>query len=127
MAVIVIAEDHDDIRVVVTRALERAGHHVVATEDGLSALAAVRQHRPDLVISDVEMPGMTGLELCRAIRADATLRHIPVVLASGMLLPDDERATDAGASGSLTKPFLPSQLLAYLAPFLPAVPAASPA
>ncbi len=123
MAVIVIAEDHDDIRVVVKRALERAGHEVVATADGTSAWEAIRQYRPDLVVSDVEMPGMTGLELCRAIRADASLRHIPVVLASGMLMPNDERATDAGASGTLVKPFLPSQLISYLTPFLPPVTA----
>lgn len=116
---IVFAEDHDDIRYAVTRALERAGHEVLATPDGASAWEAVRRHRPDVVLTDVDMPRMNGLELCRAIRADDTLRHIPVVLASGSLLPGDSRAAEVGASDTLLKPFLPAQLLSCLARFLP--------
>ena len=115
---IVVAEDHEDIRFVVQRALERAGHRVVAAADGAAALEAVRRHRPDIVVTDLDMPHMTGLELCRAIRADADLQHIPVVLASGSLQDDDERATAVGASATLTKPFLPAQLLACVAAVL---------
>jgi CheY-like chemotaxis protein len=117
--VIVVAEDHEDIRYVLKRALERAGHEVVATPDGAAALDAVRKHRPDVVVTDLDMPRMTGLDLCRAIRADDELRHIPVVLASGSLLPGDERAAEVGASATLLKPFLPAQLLALVATLLP--------
>ncbi len=116
---IVVAEDHDDIRYVLKRSLERAGHRVVATADGAAALAAVREHRPDLVVTDIDMPYLSGLELCRAIRADDDLRHIPVVVASGALLPGDGRASAAGASATLLKPFLPAQLLALVAALLP--------
>ncbi|MEV6350358.1 response regulator [Actinoplanes sp. NPDC051851] len=116
---IVVAEDHDDIRYVLKRSLERAGHRVVVTSDGAAALEAVREHRPDLVVTDVDMPRMTGLDLCRAIRADDALRHIPVVVASGSLLPGDEQASAAGASATLLKPFLPAQLLAVVAGLLP--------
>jgi CheY-like chemotaxis protein len=116
---IVVAEDHEDIRYVLQRALERAGHEVVVAADGVAALDAVRRHRPDVVITDVDMPRMTGLDLCRAIRADADLKHIPVVLASGSLLPGDERAAEVGASATLLKPFLPAQLLACVASLLP--------
>jgi CheY-like chemotaxis protein len=119
LTVIVVAEDHEDIRFVLQRALERAGHQVVAAADGAEALDAVRRHRPDMVVTDVDMPHMTGLDLCRAIRADASLRHIPVVLASGSLLPGDERAVEVGASATLLKPFLPAQLLACVAALLP--------
>lgn len=108
---IVVAEDHEDIRYVLRRALERAGHEVVTVEDGAAALDAVRLYHPDVVVTDVDMPRMTGLELCRAIRADADLRHIPVVLASGSLLPGDPLAAEAGASATLLKPFLPAQLI----------------
>jgi CheY-like chemotaxis protein len=118
LTLIVVAEDHEDIRFVVQRALERAGHRVVAAADGAEALDAVRRHRPKVVVTDVDMPRMSGLELCRAIRADAELRHIPVVLASGSLLPGDERATAAGATATLLKPFLPAQLLACVAGLL---------
>jgi CheY-like chemotaxis protein len=122
--VIVVAEDHEDIRFVVQRALERAGYEVVATPDGASALDAVRRHRPDVVVTDLDMPHMTGLDLCRAIRADERLRHIPVVLASGSLLPGDDRAAEVGASAVLLKPFLPAQLLALVSGLLPPARAA---
>jgi CheY-like chemotaxis protein len=117
--VIVVAEDHEDIRYVLQRALERAGHVVVTAVDGVEALQAVRQHQPDVVVSDVDMPRMNGLDLCRTIRADADLRHIPVVLISGGLLPGDDRAAEAGASATLLKPFMPAQLLACIAGLLP--------
>jgi CheY-like chemotaxis protein len=117
--VIVVAEDHEDIRYVLQRALERAGHAVVAAVDGVDALEAVRRHRPDVLVSDLDMPRMNGLDLCRAIRADATLRHIPVVLVSGSLLPGDTRAAEAGASATLLKPFLPAQLLACVNALMP--------
>ena len=120
---IIVAEDHEDIRYILQRALERAGHQVITTADGAAALEAVRLHRPDVVVSDVDMPLMTGLDLCRAIRADADLRHIPVVLASGSLLPGDARAAEAGASATLLKPFVPAQLLACVAALLPRSPA----
>ena len=122
---IVVAEDHEDIRFMLQRALERAGHRVVVAADGAAALDAVRKHRPDVVVTDVDMPHMTGLDLCRAIRADERLRHIPVVLASGSLLPGDDRATEVGASATLLKPFLPAQLLACVADLLPPATAAT--
>jgi CheY-like chemotaxis protein len=117
--VIVVAEDHEDIRFVLQRALERAGHDVIVAADGAAAWDAVRTNRPNLVVTDVDMPRMTGLDLCRAIRADERLRHIPVVLASGSLLPGDGRAAEVGASATLLKPFLPAQLLACVAALLP--------
>jgi CheY-like chemotaxis protein len=123
---IVLAEDHDDIRYVLKRTLERSGHTVVTAVDGVQALEAVRRHRPDVLVSDVDMPRMNGLDLCRAVRADAGLRHIPVVLVSGSLLPGDPRAAEAGASATLLKPFLPAELLACINPLLPAAPASAP-
>jgi CheY-like chemotaxis protein len=119
VTMIVVAEDHEDIRFVLKRALERAGHEVVAAADGAAALEAIRRHRPEIVVTDVDMPHMSGLELCRAIRADAELQHIPVVLASGSLLPGDHRAAEVGASATLLKPFLPAQLLACVTALLP--------
>jgi CheY-like chemotaxis protein len=117
--VIVVAEDHEDIRYILQRALERAGHTVVTAVDGVDALDAVQRHRPDIVVSDVDMPRMTGLELCRAIRDDPHLRDTPVVLISGALLPGDPRAAEAGATATLLKPFLPHDLLACLNELLP--------
>ncbi|MGX6603844.1 response regulator [Micromonosporaceae bacterium Da 78-11] len=116
--VFVVAEDHEDIRYVLKRSLERAGHEVVTAADGVAALAAIREHLPELVVTDVDMPRMTGLDLCRAIRADGVLKHIPVVLAGGSMMPGDERAAEVGASATLLKPFLPAQLLALVTALL---------
>jgi CheY-like chemotaxis protein len=126
MAVIVTAEDHDDIRMVTARSLQRAGHTVVATADGAQALHAVRRHRPDIVITDVDMPHMTGLQLCRAIRDDPGLQAIPVMLVSGSIHPDDPRAVEAGATDILPKPFLPSDLLNRVTALLSGAPATMP-
>lgn len=120
---IVVVEDHEDIRFLLQRALERAGHQVVTATDGATALEEIRKLKPDVVVTDVDMPRMTGLDLCRAIRADAGLRHIPVVLASGSMLPGDERAAEVGANATLLKPFLPAQLLACVTELLPPQPA----
>ena len=126
MAVIVTAEDHDDIRMVTARCLQRARHTVVATADGAQALDAVRRHRPDIVITDVDMPQLTGLQLCRAIRDDPDLQAIPVMLVSGSIHPDDPRAVEAGATDILPKPFLPSDLLNRVTALLSGSPAAAP-
>ena len=126
MAMIVTAEDDDDIRMVTARSLQRAGHTVVATADGAQALHAVRHHRPDIVITDVDMPHLTGLQLCRAVRDDPELQAIPVVLVSGSIHPDDPRAVQAGATDILPKPFLPSDLLNRVTALLSGSSAAMP-
>jgi CheY-like chemotaxis protein len=74
-------------------------------------LKSVRAHRPDIVITDVEMPRMTGLDLCQAINEDPDLRHIPVMLVSGSVHPDDPRTDYVGAAAIISKPFHPSELL----------------
>jgi CheY-like chemotaxis protein len=114
MAMIVTAEDNEDVRVLTARSLRRAGHTVVETADGLEGLAAVREHAPDVVITDVDMPRMTGLELCRAIRDDPELRHTPVLVVSGSITPDDSSAASSGVTAILGKPFAPSELLQRL-------------
>jgi CheY-like chemotaxis protein len=114
MAVIVTAEDNDDIRSMVARSLRRAGHVVFPNADGADALAAAREHRPDVVITDVDMPRMTGLELSRAIRDDDDLKHTLVLVVSGSIELHDARAADAGVTAVLGKPFVPSELLHHL-------------
>jgi CheY-like chemotaxis protein len=114
VAVLVTAEDDDAIRTIVTRSLRRAGHSVIAVADGVQGLEAVRQHRPDAVITDVDMPHMTGLQLCREIRRDPDLKHIPVVVVSGSLEPADENALAAGATLVVPKPFVAGTFLRQL-------------
>jgi|tagenome__1003787_1003787.scaffolds.fasta_scaffold20909596_2 CheY-like chemotaxis protein len=118
MAVLVTAEDDADIRMIVARSLRRAGHSVIAVENGVQGLAAVREHHPDAVITDVDMPYMTGLQLCQEIRRDPELRHIPVVVVSGSIDPQDQAALDAGATMIVPKPLAAQELLHHLAEVL---------
>ncbi|WP_433790633.1 response regulator [Actinoplanes sp. CA-252034] len=110
MALIVVAEDDGDIREVMTRVLRRAGHTVVETDDGAQALEAVREQRPDILVSDIDMPRMSGVELSRALRAEPATRDLPVVFVSGSLAPGDSRPGLAQATAVLFKPFLPREL-----------------
>lgn len=114
MALLVIAEDDDDIRAIMVRVLRRGGHAIVEAADGAAALEAVREHRPQAVVTDLDMPAMTGAELCLAIRADDELRELPVIFVSGSLMPGDTRPVDAGATAVLGKPFRPADLTGVL-------------
>ncbi|GAA1805637.1 response regulator [Planosporangium flavigriseum] len=83
MARVVIAEDDPDLLESYSRILARAGHDVVQCPDGSAGLTCVREHRPDLLLADVVMPGMTGLELASAVKADPELAEIPIILVTG--------------------------------------------
>jgi twitching motility two-component system response regulator PilH len=102
---IVLAEDDDDIREVTARILRRGGHTVTETTDGAAALRAIHERHPDLVVTDIDMPVMSGVELCRALRGRADTRNLPVVLVSGSLVPGDPRPVTADATAVVLKPF----------------------
>ncbi len=113
---VVIADDDPDIRALVSIAVNRAGLDLVAaTEDGYSAWSAIREHKPDLAVLDVSMPGMTGLEICARARADESFADTRIVLLSAGV---DEAARDAGllagANEFIAKPFSPRELGARL-------------
>lgn len=114
MALVVVADDNEDVRNVMLRALRRSGHTVVEAADGAAALHAVREQKPDAVITDIDMPELTGLQLCQAIRADPHLGDLPVVFVSGNIRHHDDHASTACATAVLAKPFLPTELLACL-------------
>ncbi|MFI1994914.1 response regulator [Actinoplanes sp. NPDC020271] len=96
---------HLHIREVLHRLFTGAGFSVQTAPDGHTALRAARRHPPDVVLTDLDMPGLTGLQLCQAIRADPTLSDIPVAILSGGLQPGDPRAADSQACGIWLKPF----------------------
>jgi CheY-like chemotaxis protein len=117
---VLVADDDEDILNLVRAALERAGHDVVAVVDGAQALAAVRARRPDLVVLDITMPELDGLEVLRRLRADAETRALPVVLLSAQAQEADvERGFATGASAYVKKPFSPRELVQRLAELLP--------
>ncbi len=109
MATILIADDVASMRRVLYFTL-RTQHTVIEAEDGEQALRLVERHRPELVILDVAMPHMDGLEVCRRIRASPDLRHIGVIILSASSLPAEARR--AGADVYLEKPCRPSRIRA---------------
>lgn len=112
---ILVADDDDDIRALVILRLQRFGFEVVAAADGEQALALARDRSPDLAILDVTMPGLTGLEVTRALRADEATKGIPVLLLTARVQDADLAAgLEAGASGYVRKPFQPAELLARI-------------
>ncbi len=113
---VVIADDDADIRALVRISAVRAGLNVVSeAADGDEALAAIRLLTPDLAILDVTMPGMSGLEICRAVRSDPALDRVQILLVSAAA---DETSIAAGmragAADYLSKPFSPRELASRL-------------
>ena len=112
---IVLAEDNADMRDYVRRLLAPL-YDVEATADGLEARAAARRQRPDLVLTDVMMPGLDGFGVLHALRADATLSHVPVIILSARAGEEASiEGMQAGADDYLVKPFGARELLARVA------------
>jgi sigma-B regulation protein RsbU (phosphoserine phosphatase) len=109
---VLIAEDSRMQARLLERRLTEAGHRVRWGENGALALALARERRPDIIVSDIEMPEMTGYEFCKAVKTDPALRTVPFILLSTLSDPIDIiRGLDAGADNYVTKPYEPDFLL----------------
>ncbi len=116
---ILVVEDSQSIRRLIRAALESDGYEVMERGDGESGLAGLQEAPPDLVITDVYMPGMDGLSLVRSIRALRAFRFLPILIItteSGDTMKQSGRA--AGATGWIVKPFNDEQLRQVVARFL---------
>ncbi len=111
MARILVADDDVDIRELVEFKLSTMGHDIVAVGDGAAAVEACRANKPDLAVLDVMMPGVSGLDAIREIRADPALADLPVILLTARAQESDvETGFDSGADDYITKPFSPREL-----------------
>ena len=99
---VLVVDDEVEIVDLIRMVLTTDDVEILAAHDGNQALEMVREHRPDLVLSDVMMPHLNGQELCRRIKADSELAHIPVILISAMHRLD---ASECGADELIHKPF----------------------
>jgi CheY-like chemotaxis protein len=112
MKKILIVEDQEDIREVIRITLEMEDFELHEAANGVDGLRMASQVRPDLVLSDVMMPGMDGLQLCKRIKGDPGLKRTKVVLLSARGQPEDRKAgASAGADAYLAKPYGPLDLL----------------
>ena len=108
MAKILVADDNSNIQKMVGLALKDQGIDVVAVGNGEAAVRKISDVRPDLVLADVFMPVRNGYEVCRYVKQDLRLSHIPVILLVGAFDPlDEQEAQRVGADGVLKKPFVP--------------------
>ncbi|WP_342112100.1 ATP-binding protein [Methylobacterium sp. SI9] len=110
---VLLADDNADMREHVARLLTAQGYEVQVTADGEAALAAARARRPDLLLTDVMMPRLDGFGLLAAVRADATMSDLPVIMLSARAGDEAKvEGLDAGADDYLTKPFSARELIA---------------
>lgn len=102
---ILVVDDEPMTRTLLRMMLAPANFQVFEAEDGADAIEKVREHMPDIIIMDVMMPNMNGLDACQVIRSDETISHIPILILSAKTHPKAvEEGLEAGATRYLTKP-----------------------
>jgi two-component system cell cycle response regulator DivK len=110
---ILVVEDTEDNRQILRDLLGMAGYDMVEAHDGLQGVAMAAEHRPDLILMDIQMPVLDGYEATRRIKADPALAAIPIVAVTSYALSGDEqKARDAGCNDYIAKPYSPRQMLA---------------
>jgi two-component system alkaline phosphatase synthesis response regulator PhoP len=110
---IVVAEDDRDIADLIARYLQKAGWAAHVASAGDEALAFIRRHPVDLVILDVMLPGLSGLEVCRALRAEEKTATLPIIMVTARAEETDRIiGLDIGADDYISKPFSPNELVA---------------
>ena len=110
---ILVVEDTEDNRQILRDLLGAAGYGMIEAHDGAEGVAKARDHLPDLILMDIQMPVMDGYEASRRIKADAATHAIPIVAVTSYALSgDEEKARAAGCDAYIAKPFSPRQLLA---------------
>lgn len=115
MAIILVVDDEPTIRILVRAALEGSGHLLLEAADGEEGLRLARAAHPDLVLLDIALPRLSGLEVCQRLKRDRATSSTPVLLLTGFVQQSDRRAAqEAGAEGFIAKPFSPAALLALV-------------
>ncbi|MBT3342457.1 MAG: response regulator [Gemmatimonadetes bacterium] len=119
-AVVLHIEDNPSNRKVVQHILRRTSYRLIEAEDGETGLDLARAQKPDVILLDMQLPGMSGYDVAKALKADTRTQGIPVVaVTASALAGDDDRVFDAGCDDYLAKPFRPHDLRERLAAHLP--------
>jgi two-component system, cell cycle response regulator DivK len=114
---ILVVEDQEDNRQILRDLLTSADFEVIEAADGETGLAVAAAHRPDLILMDIQLPGLDGYEATRRLKADAVLQAIPIIVVTSNALANKARA--AGCDAYISKPYSPRQLLAKVREYLP--------
>jgi len=121
MKTILVAEDNPANMKLCVLLLESAGHAVLCAEDGVAALRIAREAAPDLILMDVQMPGISGIEALAALRTDAATAAIPVVALTALAMKGDEAMLrEAGFDDYIAKPYHYTDFLTKVAAILAA-------
>ncbi|HEX6212771.1 MAG TPA: response regulator [Methylomirabilota bacterium] len=116
---VLYVEDNEYNRKIVRQLLTRTSYRLREAVDGEAALGMVREERPDLILMDVQLPKMSGLDVTRALRDDPATADVPIIVVTSFALSGDEqRAMAAGASAYIAKPYSPRELLSLIHTFL---------
>ena len=105
-------EDNEYNLKIVRQLLSRTSYRLIEAMDGEQGVATAHNELPDLILMDIQLPKLSGLEATRQLRADPKTAHIPIIVITSFALSgDSEKAKDAGASAYLAKPYSPRELL----------------
>ena len=117
---ILVIEDTEDNRQILGDLLSSAGYELIEAMDGLEGVATAEREQPDLILMDIQLPGIDGYEATRRIRKIPALAKVPIIAVTSYALSGDEAKTrEAGCDGYVAKPYSPRQLLAKIREFLP--------
>lgn len=112
--VVLIVDDSESVRLALRRLLEDADYRIIQAENGRKAWQILQEEHPDAIVSDIDMPHITGLELVDLLQNDLKLADIPVILMTSHLTCDVQVGPETGVSGFLPKPFHPPDVLTQL-------------
>jgi two-component system, cell cycle response regulator DivK len=116
---VLIVEDNDLNMKLFNDLLEAHGYHTLQTKDGVEALALARQHRPNLILMDIQLPEVSGLEVTKWIKEDDDLRSIPIIAVTAFAMKgDEEKIRDGGCEAYIAKPISVTSFLRTVERFL---------
>jgi two-component system cell cycle response regulator DivK len=117
---ILYVEDNEANRMIVRDLLKRTRYRLIEANDGEAGVATALERRPDLILMDIQLPKISGMEAMRRLRAEEATAHTPIIaITSFALSGDEQKAKEAGATAYLAKPYSPFDLLKLLRQYAP--------
>jgi len=117
---ILVIEDQEDNRRIMHDLFTSKGYEVIEAVNGIDGVTVAETYHPDLILLDIQLPGIDGYEVTRRIKANSEIKNIPIIVVTSYALSgDDVKAFEAGCDAYVAKPFSPRELLAKVREYLP--------